>query len=95
MLLWKCFASCEIIFEILVVCFYVIYFRSVNDFDENEIEKDKSIKGYNHVKSNTKWTNNQTRDNAVNCQRERRNKANREQNNSENTNSHKDEYCIR
>ncbi|XP_075237641.1 macoilin [Lycorma delicatula] len=68
---------------------------SVNDFDENEIEKDKTVKGCNQVKSNTKWTNNQSRENAVNFQRERKNKANREQNNTENTNSHKDEYCLR
>ncbi|XP_039280202.1 macoilin-1 [Nilaparvata lugens] len=78
---------------------------SVNEFDENEVEKDKSAKGnnqhhhqqhhnHNHIKNNSKWTNNQVRDNAVNSQRERKNKANREQH-TEHTNSNKDEYCLR
>ncbi|PSN57045.1 Macoilin, partial [Blattella germanica] len=69
---------------------------SVNDFDENEVEKDKSLKGsVQPLKSNSssKWSNNQARENAVNTQRERKNKANRE--NAENANHHKDEYCIR
>ncbi|RZF43465.1 hypothetical protein LSTR_LSTR001726 [Laodelphax striatellus] len=76
---------------------------SVNEFDENEVEKDKSVKGsnhhqhhhQNHIKNNSKWTNNQVRDNAVNSQRERKNKANREQHTEQHTNSNKDEYCLR
>ncbi|KAJ9584797.1 hypothetical protein L9F63_020851, partial [Diploptera punctata] len=68
---------------------------SVNDFDENEVEKDKSVKGsVQPLKSNSssKWSNNQARENAVNTQRERKNKANRE--NADSANHHKDEYCI-
>ena len=74
----------------------ILLCRSVNDFDENEVEKDKSVKGsVQSLKSNSssKWSNNQTRENTVNTQRERKNKANRE--NAENANHHKDEYCIR
>ncbi|XP_021939763.1 macoilin-1 isoform X2 [Zootermopsis nevadensis] len=69
---------------------------SVNDFDENEVEKDKSVKGsVQPLKSNSssKWSNNQAREIAVNTQRERKNKANRE--NAESTIHHKDEYCLR
>ncbi|XP_066992431.2 macoilin-1 [Anabrus simplex] len=72
---------------------------SVNDFDVNEVEKDKSVKGsVQPLKaSSNKWSNHQARENAVNTQRERRHKANRE--NAENHSagaSHKDtEYCIR
>lgn len=48
---------------------------SVNDFDENEVDKDKSSKG--SLKSNSaKWS--QVKENSVNSQRERKNKANRE-----------------
>lgn len=68
-------------------------FRSVNDFDENEAEKDKSSKSYVQLKQNSKWSNHQAKENAVNCQRERKNKANKE--NTEQHNSHKDEYCQR
>jgi len=73
-----------------------ICYRSVNDFDENEVEKDKSVKGsVQPLKSNSssKWSNNQARENAVNTQRERKNKANRE--NADSANHHKDEYCLR
>jgi len=72
------------------------YVKSVNDFDENEVEKDKSVKGsVQPLKSNSsnKWSNNQARENAVNTQRERKNKANRE--NADSTIHHKDEYCLR
>lgn len=73
-----------------------IFCRSVNDFDENEVEKDKSVKGsVQPLRSNSssKWSNNQARENAVNTQRERKNKANRE--NADSANHHKDEYCLR
>jgi hypothetical protein len=77
--------------------FHAIFsYRSVNDFDENEVEKDKSVKGsVQPLKSNSssKWSNNQARENAVNTQRERKNKANRE--NADSANHHKDEYCLR
>jgi hypothetical protein len=66
---------------------------SVNDFDENEVDKDKSSKG--SLKSNSaKWS--QVKENAVNSQRERKNKANRESPISE-TNSipQKDEHSLR
>jgi len=43
--------------------------------------------------SSNKWSNNQARENAVNTQRERKNKANRE--NADSTIHHKDEYCLR
>ena len=43
--------------------------------------------------SSNKWSNNQARENAVNTQRERKNKANRE--NADSANHHKDEYCLR
>nr|CAD7256887.1 unnamed protein product [Timema shepardi] len=66
---------------------------SINDFDENEVEKDKSTKGNNVLKSG-KWVCNQVRENAVNTQREKKNKANKEslENCSQN---HKDDYCLR
>ncbi|CAB3379015.1 Hypothetical predicted protein [Cloeon dipterum] len=66
---------------------------SINDFDENEVDKDKSSKG--SLKSNSaKWS--QVKENSVNSQRERKNKANRESPTSE-TNSipQKDEHSIR
>jgi len=65
---------------------------SVNDFDENEAEKDKSSKSY-QIKSNSKWSNHQAKENAVNCQRERKNKANKE--NTEHNTTQKDDYCQR
>ncbi|PNF14428.1 hypothetical protein B7P43_G01700, partial [Cryptotermes secundus] len=74
----------------------IFFYRSVNDFDENEVEKDKSVKGsVQPLKSNSssKWSNNQARENAVNSQREKKNKANRE--NADSANHHKDEYCLR
>lgn len=54
--------------------------RSVNDFDINEVEKDKSIKGYGHatIKSQSngsvKWNNvKESRDSSsTNVQRERK-----------------------
>lgn len=74
--------------------FVNLILRSVNDYDENEAEKDKSSKSYVQLKTNSKWSNNhQAKENAVNCQRERRNKANKD--NSENSLSQKDEYCQR
>lgn len=68
-------------------------FRSINDYDENEAEKDKSSKSYVQLKSNSKWSNHQAKENAVNSQRERKNKANKE--NTENNTTQKDEYCQR
>lgn len=65
----------------------------MNDFDENEVEKDKSTKSYVHIKTNAKWTNHQARENAVNFQRERKNKANKE--NTEHSSTQKDDYCQR
>jgi hypothetical protein len=72
--------------------FFISCYSSVNDFDENEAEKDKSSKSY-QIKSNSKWSNHQAKENAVNCQRERKNKANKE--NSEHNTTQKDDYCLR
>lgn len=68
--------------------------RSVNDFHENEVDKDKSVKGsFTQLKSNSKWSNQQTKENVVNCQRDRRNKTNKEI--TEQNSSQKDDYCLR
>ncbi|XP_059472046.1 macoilin isoform X2 [Neocloeon triangulifer] len=66
---------------------------SINDFDENEVDKDKSSKG--SLKSNSaKWS--QVKENSVNSQRERKNKANRESPSTEaNPVPQKDENSIR
>lgn len=66
---------------------------SVNDFDENEVDKDKSSKG--SLKSNSaKWS--QVKENSVNSQRERKNKANRESPIVEAPPvPQKDEHCIK
>lgn len=67
---------------------------SVNDFHENEADKDKSVKGsFTQLKSNSKWSNQQTKENVVNCQRDRRNKTNKEI--TEHNSTQKDEYCLR
>ncbi|KAF4517743.1 hypothetical protein B566_EDAN002948 [Ephemera danica] len=75
--------------------------ESVNDFDENEADKEKSFTKGSLCKANNtaaKWPSGgsaaareQARDNAVNSQREKRNKANREPPAPDNT---KDEYSL-
>ncbi|XP_049831279.1 macoilin [Schistocerca gregaria] len=74
-----------------------IFKRSVNDFDVNEVEKDKSVKiSVQSLKTNSssRWSSNQSRENA---QRERKNKVNRDVNreNAEGSVSCKDEYYAR
>lgn len=79
----------------ILINMVILFFRSVNDFDENEAEKDKGCsKG--SLKSNAaKWTSNQVRENAVNTQRERKNKANREPPAEPSPVQHKEDYSLR
>ncbi|XP_046407156.1 macoilin isoform X2 [Ischnura elegans] len=67
---------------------------SVNDFDENEVEKDKSFKG--SLKTNSsKWNGNQqVRENAVISQRDKKNRSNRDSADPVVAN-HKDEHYMR
>ncbi|XP_063244014.1 macoilin isoform X2 [Bacillus rossius redtenbacheri] len=70
---------------------------SVNDYDENELEKDKSVKGSVQTlrpNASGKWSSNQARENAVNTQREKKNKSNREASDSSAVHQ-KDDYCLR
>lgn len=71
---------------------------SVNDFDVNEIEKDKVSKGCNNrsqEKGGNKWNSNkQAQENAVNSQREKRNRTNKESH-SEANNITNNEYLQR
>lgn len=81
----------QIISEILKKCF-----SSVNDFDMNEVEKDKVTKGSSNKsqEKGSKWgTNKQTQENQVNnSQRDKRNKSNRD---SHSETNNKDEYLQR
>lgn len=76
---------------------YIERVNSVNDFDVNEIEKDKVTKGCNNKeKGSNKWNSNkQAQENAVNSQREKRNKNNKESHSETNNISSKDEYLQR
>ncbi|XP_071438913.1 macoilin [Hetaerina americana] len=77
---------------------YMERMGSVNDFDENEVEKDKSFKGSVHsLKSNTsKWNgNHQVRENAVNSQRDKKNRSNRDSTDPVTIANHKDEHYLR
>lgn len=90
--------SCIIVTILSLIFLVTDYFavcRSVNDFHENEVDKDKSVKGsFTQLKSNSKWSNQQqTKENVVNCQRDRRNKTNKEI--TEHNSTQKDEYCLR
>lgn len=71
----------------------------MNDFDVNEVERDKVMKGCNNrsqEKSGNKWNSNkQAQENAVNSQREKRNRTNKESHSEANNLTNKDEYLQR
>lgn len=73
-------------------------FSSINDLDMNEIEKDKMTKGYvgRSQEKGNKWsTSKQTQENAINAQREKKNKSNRESHAEANNIASKEEYLQR
>lgn len=71
----------------------------MNDFDANEIEKDKVTKGCNNrsqEKGGNKWNSSkQAQENVVNSQREKRSKNNKESHTETNNFTNKDEYLQR
>ncbi|KAL0275614.1 UNVERIFIED_CONTAM: hypothetical protein PYX00_003417 [Menopon gallinae] len=78
---------------------YIERISSVNDFDVNEIEKDKVTKGCNNrsqEKGGNKWNSNkQAQENVVNSQREKRSKNNKESHTETNNFTNRDEYLQR